>query len=128
MAITLYDFLSVAQKDFDTYDTEYDVSVTVCYLGKSEHDEYDKFCNAIMKKVNAIKQTNDISLIVNWNDLITKNMEKFKAFAKEHWIMQYENNTDEFIYQWIKEIDLYMAGSVSMDFYETLNKFVNTLE
>lgn len=128
MAVTLYDFLNITQKDFDTYDTEYNASVTVCYLGKSEHDEYDEFCNAIMKKVNVIKQTNDISLIVNWNDLITNNMEKFKTFAKEHWVMQYENDIDEFIYQWIKEIDLYMAGNVSMNFYKILNKFVNTLE
>lgn len=128
MAVTLYDYLNIAQKDFDTYDTKYDISVTVCYLGKSEHDEYDKFCNAIMKKVNVIKQTNNSNLIVGWSNLIERNLNKFKLFAKRCWVMQYEDDIEEFIYQWVKEIDLYMAGYVSMDFYGVLIDFVNTLE
>ena len=42
--------------------------------------------------------------------------------------MKYKNDEDEFIYQWINEIHLYMAGYVSEDFYETLVKFVDSLE
>lgn len=126
--LTLYDFLNVTQKGFDTYDAKYDMCVTVSYVGKNEHDEYDKFCNAIMKKVNVIKQVSENSLMVNWSDLIGKNLDKFKSFAKEHWIVQYEADMEEFVCQWIKEINLYMAGYVSMDFYDTLNEFVNTLE
>lgn len=59
---------------------------------------------------------------------LSHHIDKFKDFAKEHWIMQYENDAEKFVCQWIKEINLYMAGYVSMDFYDTLNEFINTLE
>lgn len=125
---TLYEYLKMSRNDFDTYDTEYDASVTVCYIGK-EHDEYDKFCNGIIKKVNVVK-INDNSLTVNWSEFIERNMNKFKEFTSKHWYAscQYEDDIDEFIYQWIEEIHKYMAGNVSEDFYTTLNEFVRTLE
>lgn len=126
--ITLYDYLVKAENDFDTYDTEYDTGVTVCHIYE-ENDEYDKFCNSIIKKVNVVK-VNKNSLTVNWSELIKRNMGKFKKFTAEHWYAncQYEDDIDEFIYQWINEIHQYMAGNVSEDFYSTLNKFVDSLE
>lgn len=125
---TLYEYLRMSKNDFDTYDTKYDVSVTVGYIGK-ENDEYDKFCNGIIKKVNVVEVNNN-SLTVNWSELIERNMDKFKEFTSKHWYAscQYENDIDEFIYQWIKEIHGYMVGNVSEDFYSTLNDFVKTLE
>ena len=82
-----------------------------------------------MKKVEMEKQSGDI-LIVNWTKLITENMEKFRAFTKEHWYAnrQYKNSDDDFIYAWINEIHAQMAGCVSDDFYEILVEFVETLE
>lgn len=127
MTVTLYDFLNITQRDFDTYDTEYDTSITVCYIDK-EHDNYDKFCNAIIKKANVVKQTDDAILIVDWSKLIKDNLDKFKEFTKNYWGNQYEDDIDEFIYQWINEINLYMAGYVSNDFYELLVRFVDVLE
>lgn len=125
---TLYRYLRMSENDFDTYDTKYDISVTVCYIDK-EDDEYDKFCNGIIKKVNVVEINNN-SLTVNWSELIERNMDKFKEFTSKHWYAscQYENDIDEFIYQWIKEIHGYMVGNVSEDFYSTLNDFVKTLE
>lgn len=126
--MTLYEYLKLRENDFDTYDTVYDTGVTVCYI-EIERDEYDKFCNGIIKKVNVI-HINDDTPTVNWAEMIERNIGKFKAFTKEHWYAncQYEDDTDEFIYQWINEIHQYMAGYVSMDFYSVLNKLVDSLE
>lgn len=125
---TLYDYINMDENDFDTYDTKYDGGVTVCYIDE-EGDEYDKFCNGIIKKVNVVKINGD-SLMVNWSELIKRNMEKFKKFTAEHWYKncQYENDVDEFVYQWINEIHQYMAGYVSESFYSVLNEFVDSLE
>lgn len=128
--MTLYDYLKMSENDFDTYDTTYDAGVTVCYIAdEDETDEYDKFCNSIIKKVNVIHVNRDI-LVVDWTEMIERNMDKFKAFTKENWYedCQYEDDEDEFIYQWINEIHQYMAGNVSMDFYIELNKLVDNLE
>ena len=127
--MTLYDYLKLTEGDFDTYDTEYDAEVTVCFIEEdNDNDEYDKFCNGIIKKVNVVKINGDI-LIVNWCELITRNMDKFKEFTAENWYSdcQYEDDIDEFIYQWINEIHQYMAGNVSESFYKELNDFVNSL-
>ena len=124
--MTLYEYLRMAENDFDTYDTQYDASVTVCHIYE-EDDEYDKFCNNIMKKVDVVKINGD-ALTVNWSELIEKNMDKFKKFAREYWAYDYEDDIDEFVYQWINEIHMYIAGYVSEDFYSVLNKFVDSLE
>lgn len=124
----LYDFLKISQNDFDTEDTIYCAVVTVCYIDEEDaEDNYDKFCIELMKKVEMEKQVGD-GLLVKWTELIQNNMEKFKEFAREHWITAYENDDDEFIYQWIKEIHYYMAGYVDEDFYDNLVKLVENLE
>lgn len=124
--MTVYELLMFKKDDFDTYDTTYDMGVTVCYIDK-ERDEYDKFCNGIIKKVEVKEMMKDC-IVADWTDLIKRNMEKFKKFTMRHWAFTYENDMDEFIYQWIKEIHYYVAGYVSEDFYLALNEFVNTLE
>ena len=126
--IKLYDYLQMSECDFDTYDTKYDAVVTVCHIYEEE-DEYDKFCNNIMKKVNVVKINGDY-LIVDWCELIERNIIKFRMFTAENWYenCQYEDDEDEFVYQWINEINQYMAGYVSMGFYSKLNKFVDSLE
>jgi hypothetical protein len=126
--ITLYDFLSLSECDYDTYDTKYDVEVTVCWIGE-ESDNYDKFCNEIIKKVNVVKINRDM-IMVNWSELIERTIDKFKEFTKENWYEthQYEDDIDEFIYQWIREIHYYMAGYVSEDFYGNLVELVKNLK
>lgn len=127
--ITLYEYLKMSENDYDTYDTVYDTGVTVCYIDdEDEYDDYDKFCNGIIKKVNVIHINEDCPT-VDWTSLIKRNINKFKAFTKKHWYenCQYEDDIDEFIYQWINEIHQYMAGNVSEDFYIELNKLVDSL-
>ena len=125
--ITLYDYIKMAESDFDTYDTKYDAVVTVCHVYE-ENDEYDRFCNGIIKKVNVVKINGD-DLTVDWSELIERNIIKFRMFAAENWYSncQYEDDEDEFVYQWINEIHQYMAGNVSISFYSKLNKFIDSL-
>ena len=125
--MTLYEYLKMTEGDFDTYDTKYDAVVTVCYIDEeSECDNYDKFCNSIIKKVNVVKVNGDV-LIVDWCELIERNLVKFKDFTEEYWKYKYEDDIDEFMYQWINEIHLYMAGYVDEELYSVLNKFVDNL-
>lgn len=125
--MTLFEYLQMAENDFDTYDTKYDTGVTVCHICEAdEADEYDKFCNGIIKKVDVVEINGD-TLTVNWSELIERNIDKFKEFTAKHWRHQYEKDIDEFEYQWINEIHMYMAGYVSEDFYSVLNKFVDSL-
>lgn len=124
----LYDFMKMSECDYDTYDTEYDACVTVCCLDlECEEEGYDKFCNGIMKKVEVV-HVGENTLTVDWSKLVKDNMEKFKAFTEKHWKYTYEDDEDEFIYQWINEIQAYMSGYVSESFYDTLVKFVESLE
>lgn len=125
----LYDIMKMSQDDFDTYDTVYDADVTVCYIEEAEaNDNYDKFCIELLKKVEVERIIPESHLIVKWTELIQNNMEKFKEFARKNWIYDYEDDEDEFIYQWIKEIHYYLAGYVDEDFYDELVEFVQTLK
>ena len=80
--ITLFDFLSLTKNDYDTYDTKYCAEVTVCHID-DESDDYDRFCNGIIKKVNIVEINGD-SLIVDWSRLIESNIDEFKKFTLEH--------------------------------------------
>lgn len=124
--MTLYEYMRMTECDYDTYDTKYDADVTVCHIYE-EDDDYDKFCNGIIKKVDIVNIHGD-ALTVNWSELIERNMDKFIWFAREYWAYDYEDDIDEFVYQWINEIHLYMSGYVSEDFYSVLNKFVDSLK
>lgn len=126
--MTLYEYLKLKEDDFDTCDTVFDTGVTVCYIDE-EKDEYDRFCNGIIKKLDVIHIDDDF-LTVNWYEMIERNVDKFKAFTKKYWRIdcQYEDDKDEFIYQWINEINAYMAGYADEDFYIELNKLVDSLE
>lgn len=125
----LYDFMQESHNDYDTYDTEYDAAVTVCHIDEEDiDDDYDKFCVEILKKVDYVEQTDSCTVIADWIGLIKRNWNKFKAFSDAHWYNSYNDDDDEFIYQWIKEINYYVAGYVSDDFYKTLVEFVDSLD
>lgn len=127
--MTVYDFLETTKRDYDVADTTFDTEVAVCHIDE-EKDNYSRFCNAIIKKVEMVEQVSDIIIVANWTDMIERNMDKFRTFTQEHWRddCQYEDDDEEFVYQWINEIHNYMAGNVSEDFYGTLLAFVETLE
>lgn len=133
--MTLYEWLRVEQNCIDTYDNVYDAFVTVDYIEDDEYMEnpdsenYYKFCVEVVKKVNVVKNSGD-GLIVNWNELISNNMEKFRKFSSENWRedCQYKDDDNEFVYQWIKEIHLYLAGYTDEDIYGKMLDLLATIK
>lgn len=122
--MTLYDFILQEQGDFDTYDTVFDVCVTVCepyeYDEGEEKDYYDIFNDLIMKNVEVDYKKSDYECICKWSDFIEKNIETFRKAADELWYHTPKKN-DDLIYEWIREINSWMAGYVSESIYK---KFV----
>lgn len=119
--MTLYDFIKVANNDYDTYDTEMDAIVTVCSFDKEDEqsDEYyEKFRIGIMKFVEVAKGISTYEISCKWSEMIEHNISIFKEFTKRFWTHQYEDDEDEFIYQWIKEIHYWIAGEVGESTYK----------
>ena len=125
--VNLYDFLVTSECDYDTFDTEYDGIITCICIDSEPKDDYEKFCHEICKKVQIVR-SGQYGLVVNWSEMIERNLEKFKTFTKKHWTYTYEDDDDELVYQWINEIQAYFAGFVSERFYKTLREFVDTIE
>lgn len=123
--MNLYEYMKVEQYSIDTYDNVYDACVTVDYIEDDEYKQYPdmenyyKFSLEILKKVEVVEKIGD-NLIVKWNELIVNNMEKFREFTNKHWYNNYEDDDEEFVYQWINEIHMYIAGYVSEDIYKKL--------
>lgn len=130
--MTLYDFVKVAQNDYDTYDDVFDAIVTVCAFDEEDEkseEYYEKFRIGIMKFVEVIRGTVDNGLLCKWSDFITRNLAIFKEFAKEYWYIQYEDDVDEFIYQWITELHNWSAGALSEDMYkEFVENYMTRME
>lgn len=117
--MTLYDWIKRTEGSYDTYDTVYDGVVTVDWIDE-ETDFYSKFCNGIMKLVEFVNQVphSSCEIVCRWTDMITRNIEVFKEFTDKFWTNKYEDDKDEFIYQWIKEIHYWVAGYVSESTYK----------
>ena len=122
--MNLYDFLMLEKADFDTYDTVFDVCVTVFepyeYEEGDEKEYYDIFNELMMKKVEVEEKTGECTCVCKWSDFITKNLDTFRSVADELWVRTPESD-DDLIYEWIKEINAWMAGYVSEGAYK---KFV----
>lgn len=119
--MTLYDFVKVAQNDYDTYDDKYDAVVTVCSFDEEDEQSeeyYEKFRIGIMKFVEVIRGTVDNGLLCKWSDFITRNLAIFKEFTTKNWVCKYADDEDEFIYQWINEIHYWGAGYTSEPVYK----------
>lgn len=116
MAISLYEFLELTEGTFDTCDTDFDITVTVDWVD-TENDYYEKFCRGIVKLVDVKKKVRD-NLVCGWSEMIEHNMAIFKEFTKKNWTHQYEDDEDEFVYQWIREIHYWLAGCTSEPIYQ----------
>lgn len=117
--MTLYDWLKLNDGCYDTYDLVYDGVVTVDYI-ENEEEFYDKFCMGMARKIEFVNTVKGSSceIVCNWTKFIRDNIEIFREFTEENWTHQYEDDIDEFIYQWIKEIHYWMAGYVSENTYK----------
>lgn len=120
--MTLFDYLKLQAQGYisvDTYDTDYDCIVTIDADkdDANSEDPYDKFVFGILRSVE-IENVGDNYLTCKWSKFIEDNMTLFRDFAKEHWNNQYEDDEEEFIYQWIREIHYYLAGWVGDSTYK----------
>ena len=122
--MTLYEFITMEHTDFDTYDTEFDICVTVCepydYDEGEEKEYYDIFNDLIMQKVELVEKTGECTCVCKWSKFIKKNLEVFRKATDELWVRTPKED-DDLIYEWIKEIHAWMAGYVSEGIYK---KFV----
>ena len=124
--MTLFEYLELQQGGWisaDTYDTDYDIIVTIDadIDDKDNEDPYYQFTFGLLRSVE-IESIGKDTLTCKWSKFITDNMELFKAFAKEYWVNQYEDDEEEFIYQWIREIHYYLAGYVGNSTYKAFCK------
>lgn len=133
--MTLYDYMkNNSIDDVDAWDTETDACVTVCIdMGAESEDNlynsyYDEVCFELIKKVEFAKEVRSGVVECKWRKLIKDNIEKFRDFSILYWHRLYEEDEDEFIYQWIKEIHYYLAGYVSNDTYLNLVALVADLD
>ena len=117
------DSISKTWLDIDTYDTEFDVCVTVCIdikRGKNldSLEPYDKFNNLLVRKV--FVESTDKNIICNWSGFVKKNMALFKAYSEQNWIRTYDDD-DTTIYEWLKDFHLLMAGYGDDAIYKSLS-------
>lgn len=113
--MTLYEFIKMENNDFDTYDTVFDVEVTVCVPYDKEKDWYDKFYNFIIKHVQFVEKLSSGECTADWYNFINENIKVFRQAANDMWRLDYINidDDDDLIYEWIKEIEGWLAGYVS---------------
>lgn len=124
--MTLYEFITLEQADFDTFDTVFDTCVTVCepyeYEEGEEKEYYDIFSDLIMQKVEVEEKTGECTCLCKWSDFIEKNITTFRKAADELWVRTPKAD-DDLIYEWIREINAWLAGYVSESTYK---EFVTT--
>ena len=126
----LYDFLKITKSDYDVRDSAYDAVVTCCYISEKHiEDLYDGFCVKLMSMVDLEEEFCDDSILTaHWHELIAGNMELFRKFSRAEWYDSYEDDDEEFIYQWINELNQYMAGNVSEETYGDLIELLEEIE
>lgn len=126
--MNVLEFLDFEGKDFDIGDKTYDITVTCCqssdfaqalkdYEAGRKVEYYSLFNAQLFSKVQMVSGGDHP--VADWAKLIEDNTEVFKEFARKHWIADYADK-DEFIYEWIKELDSYIAGYVSESFYKVI--------
>lgn len=124
--MTLYEYLKLQQGGWisaDTYDTVFDAVVTIDadIDHENSEDPYDQFVFGILRSVEIAKIGKD-TLVCKWSKFINDNWQLFKAFSREYWNNQYEDDNAEFVYQWIREIHYYLAGYVGNSTYKAFCK------
>lgn len=119
--MTLYEYMQLNDNmDYDVWDTVYDDCVTVC-LAEEESDNYDKFCFGIAKLVTFDKGGEYV--IADWSGFIERNDSVFREWSELYWRDgTIPDNEDDFIEDWIIELQGMFAGGMYEDQYK---KFVD---
>lgn len=119
-----------SKRNFDTADDVFEVSVTTCYIEPDsfelyKDDSYCQFAKWIYESVKVVEA--DETVICDWSGLVKEHMQSFKKFSEKNWKYSYLDN-DDFIYEWVKEINSYLAGCASDKCYNELLKCLEESE
>lgn len=119
--MTISEYLQLERRDMDIADSVFDMTITACYdesiFAEEITDPFTLFNAQFLSKVN-LASGGDYP-VADFYQFIENNFDLFKDFTKNHWIRDYPDK-DDFIEQWILELDQYMAGNVSESFYQTI--------
>lgn len=135
--MTLYDFIKVANNDYDTYDNVFDGVITVCSFDEEDEqsgDYYEKFRIGIMRFVEVVDNSaTHWGIVCKWTDMIKQNLRIFGEFAEKYWHENtYEavkDDEDDFIYEWIEELQNWQAGALSESMYkEFVENYMSRME
>ena len=116
--------------DFDSYDTTYVGVVTVCTsedMFVNPEDNYDKFCKFVYEQTDYVSGVKKDSIVCDWGGFVKRYNKVFKALMNDDWQVQYDDE-DDFIHEWINEINLYLAGYSSEKYYEKLLVYLTDYE
>ena len=131
VVVSLLDYLKKYPGDYDVWDNTFDMCVTVCSPDSEEKTAYDNFVAEICDKVYMVYDGDDIeetdNPVADWYGFIEKNMEKFRNFTGRYWACEYEDD-DDYIEEWIVEINNLFAGYGSWKSYGNLAIFAKTLK
>lgn len=118
--MTLYEFLKKNEDaDFDTYDVDYDVIITVSVdLDGEPEDSYGRFVRELLKKIEVVDYTCCGDPICDWGGFVERNIETFRRFANKYWYKGNYEDDEEFIAEWLDQFHLLIAG------YENENNYI----
>lgn len=113
--MTLMDLVKI-KGGIDTYDIKYDI--TVCCEEPYQVGGYgDEFTKYVYDNVEVTDAKNNIC---DWTKFVNDNKAALKEFSNRNWRGGIPDDNDNFEYEWIKEIHLYLAGYVSNSEYKEL--------
>ena len=123
--MTVYDLIKETGYDYDVYDDEFDACVTCCdcseqekeYEGDEDFEFYYKFYAGIQKLVNVVDTSHKDYITADWSNLIRHNKPILETFMYKNWKRDYEDE-DDFVYEWIREFNLWGAGYTSESVYK----------
>lgn len=112
--MNVYDFLKTKDRDFDFYDSELDICIT---LGLVDGDDpYAMFVRALCQSAIFVEQTSSVSAEAKWSQLIRSKITRLKQYSRKYW-QHIPADEDEFIYLWINELGGYASGNLPEDAY-----------
>lgn len=127
--MTLQEFMNIGcDRDIDTYDTKWDVIVTICRIDdegfkdaiKNDTDpDYYRFCRFVYTHVHFVKMISEYEALCEWTEFVDTYREVLRNFAEKYWYSM-PTSDEGFELEWIKELHSYLAGNISNDMYKEL--------
>ena len=109
---------------------EFDIIVTCVEPLYSENNYEEKFTKYIYDNVNVLYEAQEnYNTVCDWSGFVNDNFKTLKNFSEKHWAntsIYYDDkgnvDNDEFLYHWVNEINLYLAGYANEEQYKMLYK------